>query len=167
MSVLEMLKKAIQDAGVKEVARRSGLSASTISRINSGAMQPGLSVAEKISSALGYTLELKDGPTIASAPRLEFAKNVLRNLRRELEEFGVEHAVIFGSVARKEDGATSDIDIYLNFGDQKPKIENLLFAEGKILQAFGENRVDVISNRRNSIRPSLKGRIEKDGVNVF
>lgn len=167
MTLLEVLQDKIGKVGIKEVARRADLSASTVSRIRSGQINPSLDVTERISEVLGFHLELRTQPAKAQAPRLEFAKNTLNNLKKELKSLGVRHAIIFGSVARKEDGPTSDIDVYLDFGDEKPKIQKMLQAEGRIIETFGENKVDVISQPKSAKNTRLHQRIEKDGVRVF
>lgn len=121
---------------------------------------------EKISDATGFYLELHPESKIAKAPRFNFAKNILGRLRNELRSLGVKHATIFGSVARGDDGPNSDVDVYLEFGE-KPSISKQLRAEGKVIEAFGETKTDVVS----CLDP-IKGRrllfqIEKDGVHVF
>lgn len=165
--ILELLKESIHKVGIKEVARRTDLAASTISRIHSGESMPSLEVAERISTALGYNLQLQLQNLKTSAPRLSFAKQKLMKLKSELKLLGVQHATIFGSVARGEDGPDSDIDIYLDFGPDKPKAFKILKAEGRILEAFGENKVDIISQLKIHKNPRLAERIEKDGVRVF
>lgn len=79
---------------------------------------------------------------------------------------GVRHAFIFGSVARKEDKENSDIDIYLEFAE-KPRAANMLKAEGRVIEAFGETRVDVVSWLESEKGHRLMAEIEKDGVRVF
>jgi hypothetical protein len=61
----------------------------------------------------------------------------------------------------------SDIDIYLDFGDIKPSAGNLLRAEGKILDAFGPQKTDIVSWLHSTRGKILKRRIDKDGVRVF
>lgn len=167
MTILEILQESIGKVGIKEVARRADLSASTVSRIRSGQINPSLDVTERISEVLGFHLELHSQVQNAPAPRLEFTIQTIKNLKMELKSLGVRHAIIFGSVARKEDGPGSDIDIYLDFGGEKPKAQRMLKAEGRILETFGENKVDIVSQLDSVKNPRLKQRIEKDGVRVF
>jgi predicted nucleotidyltransferase len=167
MEILETLKNSIDKVGIKEVARRTGLAPSTISRVNSGLIRPSFEVAEKISLATGFYLELHPETGRAKAPRLEFAKDILGRLRKELKALGVRHAVIFGSVARKEDKANSDIDIYLDFGESVPSVTRLLKAEGRVIESFGETRVDVIGRLKTPRALRLRAQIERDGVRVF
>ena len=49
----------------------------------------------------------------------------------------------------------------------KPKAFKILKAEGRILETFGENKVDIISQLNADKNPRLAERVEKDGVRVF
>jgi predicted nucleotidyltransferase len=166
-SILDLIKESINKVGIKEVARRTHLAPSTISRIRSGESIPSLDVAQKISEAVGYHLFLEPLTQRATAPRLTFAKQILMKLKNELKSLGVQHVTVFGSVARGQDGPDSDIDIYLVFGPDKPKAFKILKAEGRILESFGENKVDIISQLKTHKNPRLLERIEKDGIRVF
>ncbi len=167
MNVLTTLQQSIGKVGVKEVARRTGLSASTVSRIGSGLINPSLQVVEKISSAVGYNLQLHPENQAPAAPRLAFAKDVLGRLRNELKALGVKHVTVFGSVARQTDTAKSDIDLFLDFGFNKLNAAKLLKAEGKIIEAFGQIKVDVVSDLTSTKGQRLKIEIDKDGIRVF
>ena len=166
MEVLKELGTAIERIGIKEIARRSGLSPSTVSRVSSGAISPSLEVVQKISKAAGFKIEILPESIPSYAPRLSFAQNILGRLRKELKSMGVRHVFIFGSVARQEDRENSDIDIYLDFSE-KPKASNLLKAEGRVIEAFGETKVDVVSWLGSEKGRRLMAQIEKDGVRVF
>jgi predicted nucleotidyltransferase len=167
MGILATLQQSIGKVGIKEVARRAGLSPSTVSRIGSGLINPSLEVVEKVSNAIGFHLELLPNKKTISAPRLSFTKDVLRRLRNELKALGVKHAIIFGSVARGEDIATSDIDIFLDFNEDRPSAAKMLKAEGKVIEAFGENKVDLVSNVNSPKGQRLKQQIDKDGIYAF
>jgi predicted nucleotidyltransferase len=168
MSVATVIQNSIARVGIKEVARRTGLSPSTISRVRSGLIRPTLEVVEKIADAVGVRIEAIVDNRMVPAPRLEYAKNVLGRLRNELKIFGVKHAVVYGSVAREEDTESSDIDIFLDFGDKKVSAADILKAEGKVIEGFGENKVDIVSKLGLSAKEkALKSNIEKEGVGVF
>lgn len=167
MSVLDQLKESIREVGIKEMARRAGLPASTVSRVNSGQIKPSLEVIEKLSAAAGLRLTLQVDREGSASSKLIFAKRILSEIKEELKKNGVKHAFIFGSVAREEDRPESDIDIYLDFGDVKPSPGNLLRAEGKILDTFGLQKTDIVSWLHSSRGKRLKQRIDKDRVRVF
>ena len=167
MSVLVKLKSSILEVGIKEIARRAGLSPSTVSRVNSGKIKPSLEVIEKMSAAAGLRLNLQADRDGSRAPKLIFAKRVLSEIKNELRRNGVLHAIVFGSVARGEDNSESDIDIFLDFGEIKPSAASLLTAEGKVFEAFGSHRIDVVSWLRSPRGKRLRQRIDKDGIRVF
>jgi predicted nucleotidyltransferase len=167
MTVLDQLKESVREVGIKEIARRAGLAASTVSRVSTSQINPSFEVIEKISAALGLRLNLQVDRDGSCLSKLIFAKRVLSEIKEELKKNGVRHAVIFGSVAREEDKPESDIDIYLDFGEIKPTAANLLRAEGKILDAFGRQKTDIVSGLYSSRGKRLKQRIDKDGVRVF
>ena len=148
------------------MARRSGISPSTVSRVGSGLIAPSLKVVEKISRALGMRLELRVEET-APGSRLTQAKAVLNGLRKELASCGVKHAVIFGSIARGEGRSDSDVDVFLDFGENLPRLEKMLKAEGRVIQAFGEGHVDVVSDLKGPKMRKLKSQIEEDGIRAF
>src|SRR5258707_15871866 len=101
MTVLDQLKESVREVGIKEIARRAGLAASTVSRMNSGQIKPSLEVIEKISAAVGLRLSLQADRYGSASSKLIFAKRVLGEMKEELKGNGVRHAVIFGSVARE------------------------------------------------------------------
>jgi predicted nucleotidyltransferase len=166
MGIKKELYNEIERVGIKEIARRSGLSPSTVSRVNSKSMNPSFDIIEKISKAAGFKIEIMPEMVQVLAPRLSHAEDVLLRLRKELKSVGVRHVIIFGSTARGEDKDKSDIDIYLDFAE-KPKTSNLLKAEGRIIEAFGENKVDIVSWLESEKGRRLMIQIEKDGVRVF
>ena len=61
----------------------------------------------------------------------------------------------------------TDIDIFLEFTDEKPKVAKLLKAEGRIIEAFGETKVDIVSRLDSVKGQKIKTQIDKDGVRVF
>lgn len=167
MTILDSLNHSIRKVGIKEVARRAGLSASTVSRISSGQIKPSYEVVEKVSAALGFDLHLRKATTASDLPKLIVAKRILSELKEELKKSGIRHVMIFGSVARGDDLADSDIDLYLDFGDQKPSASILLRAEGKIIESFFPLKVDIASHLTSSRGQRLKQKIDKEGVRVF
>ncbi len=167
MGIGEALRSSIKKVGIKEVARRSNLSASTISRVSTAQINPSLEVVEKISNAIGYVLLLQPNIKQVSAPRLLFAEDILGRMRNELKKLGVRHVIIFGSVARGEDKNDSDIDIYLDFGDANINVTKMLKAEGRILESFEKNKVDIVSRLSSAKGQRLKQKIDQEGIRVF
>lgn len=169
MRILETLRKSIKEIGIKEIARRSGLSASTVSRINAGSLSPSLEVTERISEAAGFEIAIHARPlrTTLHEPRLHETLRILRRLKKTLSALGVKHVTVFGSVARGDDGPSSDIDLFIDYGAIQPKADQLLPIEGRIIEAFRGLKVDFISNLSTAKGKRLRIQIEKDGKNAF
>ena len=165
MNILDVLKEIISDTGIKEVARRSGLSPSTVSRIRSGQINPSFDVVNKISEAVGFQLHLKNKEK--KPIELKYAKEVLLKLKEELTSLGVSHVTLFGSVARGTQVSGSDIDVYLDCSNKKIPIADLLKAEGQIIEAFDGVQVDIVTQLKLPKNEKLKQQIEQEGVSVF
>ncbi|MDO5846656.1 MAG: nucleotidyltransferase family protein [Methanocorpusculum sp.] len=75
------------------------------------------------------------------------------------ERFGIETIVIFGSVAREEDRADSDIDIIVTFRHEYDTYMNFLLLSEYLEQLFGRN-VDLLTER--SICHALRPYIQSD-----
>jgi len=82
-----------------------------------------------------------------SPPNLAMCIHALRENRRSLEEVGVRHAAIFGSVARGDATARSDVDVLVDF-DRRDAIDLFGFAalRERLVELFGRD-VDLVSRR--------------------
>jgi len=88
---------------------------------------------------------------------------ILNKHRKTLVNLGAQTLSIFGSVAKNQASATSDIDILVEFDskkglfgfiDLKNYLKNLLQCE-----------IDLVT--KNALHPALKKRILKEAKNVF
>ena len=93
------------------------------------------------------------------------AVETLRAHEGELRRFGVAHAAVFGSVARGEDGAESDIDVLVELDGERPmgifEYARLKIYVGEIL-----DRASDVVNRR-TLKPLLRESILRNAVNAF
>ncbi len=89
----------------------------------------------------------------------------LKPLERRLRERGINALYLFGSTARDEAGATSDLDLLYEY-DPARKF-SLFDQAGAMLELSDEleTKVDLVS--RVGLRPRLRARIEGDMVRVF
>ena len=78
------------------------------------------------------------------------------------KQYGITKLGIFGSVARKENTETSDIDIVVEV--QKPSLSLMYELKEALKQLFG-CEVDLV-RFRDSLRPLFKSNIQKDVVYV-
>lgn len=97
--------------------------------------------------------------------QLADALETLRAHQRELQEFGVQHAAIFGSVARGQSSPTSDIDVLLDLDPARP-IGVFQYARLKLfLAALLPVPADIV--HRKTLKPLLRESILRDAVYAF
>jgi predicted nucleotidyltransferase/DNA-binding XRE family transcriptional regulator len=118
------LHEARRRAGLSqtELARSAGVTQSVISAYESGARQPSLPVLEKLVAATGLELELRIRRTPSTLDRLTgpLGRKV-RAHRAEIKHLcakaGAKNVRVFGSVARGQEAALSDIDMLVDLQD--------------------------------------------------
>jgi len=90
---------------------------------------------------------------------------VLREHAQELERAGVRHAAVFGSVARGDAIATSDIDVLVELDPAAHvSLYDLMGIELRLTDIF-KRKVDVVS--KGGLRPRLDDSILRDAVSAF
>ena len=96
---------------------------------------------------------------------LEQALQTLRRAEAELRAKGVVHAGIFGSTARGEQRADSDIDIVIDFDPSaRITIFDYVGVREDIAELF-DRRVDVVDHR--GLKPELRPNVARDLVYAF
>lgn len=95
-------------------------------------------------------------------------QDVLATLRAhesELRRLGVEHASVFGSVARGDSGIESDIDVLVDLDESRP-IGVFQYARLKLyINGLLNGSADVVNLR--TLKPLLRGSILHDAVHAF
>lgn len=129
LSIAQTIRQARLDADLSQVelAARAGTSQPALARYETGASLPTLPTLERLLAACGRDLEIRTPPSRPSRPvssmrgRLGPHADRLRRRRRRLldaaSKHGVGHLRAFGSVARGEAEAGSDVDLLV---DLKP-----------------------------------------------
>jgi predicted nucleotidyltransferase len=98
-------------------------------------------------------------------PILETALSSLLSHEAELRAAGVRHAAVFGSVARGDATASSDIDVLVELDPEaRVSLYDLMGIELRLREIFGR-KVDVVSRR--GLRPRLDDDILEDAVSAF
>jgi hypothetical protein len=91
--------------------------------------------------------------------------DTLRTHESELRRLGVSHAAVFGSVARGEARADSDIDVLVDLDRDRPlgifDYARLKLYINEILDGAG----DVVNRR--TLKPLLRDSILRDAVHAF
>src|SRR5712691_788794 len=90
---------------------------------------------------------------------------ILRTHESELRHLGVSHAAVFGSVARGEATAASDIDVLIDLDQDRPMgifaYSRLKLYINEILGGAG----DVVNRR--TLKPLLRDNILRDAIHAF
>jgi predicted nucleotidyltransferase len=90
---------------------------------------------------------------------------ILQQHERELHARGVRHAAIFGSVARGEATAGSDLDILIEL-DPEARLDVFAYAGLKsYIAGLFEGEVDVVS--RSALKPYLRSPPEQVAIYAF
>lgn len=89
--------------------------------------------------------------------------SLLRKQAPELErQFGITSMLLFGSVARGEHRADSDVDLLV---DMPPIMYNAVAASNYLEKLLGR-KVDLIRNHK-TLKPSFLEQIKQDGIQVY
>jgi predicted nucleotidyltransferase len=98
------------------------------------------------------------------------ALRILKAHEPELRRRGVTHAAVFGSVARGEANATSDLDVLIDLDPERPiGLFDHAAIKLYIAELFGadslDGPVDIVSSA--NLKSRLRGNILRDAVHAF
>lgn len=126
LPVTQAIRQARRGANLSQVdlAARAGTSQSALARYETGAALPTLPTLERILAACGRRLEIQTPPARSSTPASSVRSQLgpqadrLRRQRRRLldaaDRHGIGHLRAFGSLARGEAQAGSDVDLLVD-----------------------------------------------------
>jgi predicted nucleotidyltransferase len=92
---------------------------------------------------------------------------VIAKLKRheaELKRLGVEHLYMFGSTARGETRADSDVDLFFDHPEGSLGLFELMDVKATAARILGR-KTDIMTRR--SLHPVLRERIEASALQVF
>src|ERR1017187_10434985 len=96
---------------------------------------------------------------------LQYALETLRSHESDLRRLGVSHAAVFGSVARGEAGAESDIDVLVDLDENRP-MGIFQYARLKLyINELLDGPSDVVNRR--TLKPLLRANILHDLIHAF
>ena len=160
-----LLRQARKRAGLSQVdlAARASVTQSVISAYESGQRQPSLPALTRLIDAAGFELTLVLRPPPVRLRRLSGPVGRRVRCRREdlvaaAAAHGVSNLRVFGSVARGEDRADSDVDLVADF---PPGLS--LLGLGRLeadLEGILGTRVDLIPAA--DLEPGVQERVEPD-----
>jgi uncharacterized protein len=163
----DLLRRARRSAGLtqRELATRAGVTQSVISAYESGARQPALPTLAALVEATGADLVVDVRPRGRSVAALSGPLG--RRLRSRhatvlavARRHGVDNVRVFGSVARSEDGADSDIDLLVRLPPGMGLL-GVLRLQSELAEAL-DARVDVVPD--DSLKPAARDEILAETV---
>ena len=144
----QIIKEARVDAGLSQVelAIRARTSQPAIAKYESGGASPSLRTLDRILRAAGVRLELSTTP-MRSNPRFDgelfsSLQTHRMEIHRIVKSHGGENIRVFGSVARGEESASSDIDLLIDL-DVAEKGSFALMSIEEELKELLQRKVDV------------------------
>jgi uncharacterized protein len=161
-----LLKQARERSGLSqsELARRAGVTQSMISAYESALREPAMSTLARLVEAAGLHLRVsldEAGPEPLSGPVGQIVRQRRRELVAAAQAHGASHVRVFGSVARGEDHADSDVDL---LADLPPGLGLLGYARllDQLEAVLGGVRVDLIPAA--DLKPELRARVEREAI---
>lgn len=87
----------------------------------------------------------------------EYILAKLKSNKSRIDKFGIQTIGLFGSYARDEQTATSDIDILIEFIPDKENFDNYMAVYDLIEEMFGNEKLEVVTKEGLSphIGPSI------------
>ena len=88
----------------------------------------------------------------------------LKEHEAELKALGVQHLYLFGSIARGDAGAESDVDLFFDHQRGRLSLFGLMDIKERAARILGRN-TDIMT--RESLHKTLRQRIEASALQVF
>jgi hypothetical protein len=168
MSAAAILRRARVEAGLTqtELARRAGTAQSAVARYESGAASPSIRTLERLLAAAGHRLVLdaqRGTPeqTDLSGARMRRLQQLRPDILRVARRYSITDVRVFGSVARGEDTADSDIDLLVEFDAGEHGALPLIALRRELAELIGET-VDVAT--LDLLRPEIATEAEATAV---
>lgn len=155
------MRAARERAGLTqtELARRAGTSQPNLNRIERGVSEPTLALLRRLIRACGSVLELR--VTQCSPSKLD---RVLARRRTEILDVarkrGVQNVRVYGSVARGDDTAASDLDLLISLEPGRDLVDLMAFRED-VATILG---VEIDVSTVELLRPAIRRRAVAEGV---
>ncbi|MGZ3499389.1 MAG: helix-turn-helix domain-containing protein [Vulcanimicrobiaceae bacterium] len=153
------------------LATRAGVTENAIRKIESGdSKEPRFSTGVRIARALDIEPDVIVGDVASgskqSRPELAAVLRQIRVCREELAREGVAHVLVFGSVARGDANAQSDVDIIVQPAPSARFSLLNLSAASDILHRALSRRVDVVTER-SICRAPFAQTVQDEAVHAF
>lgn len=141
-----MVRRARQQAGLTQqsLGDRAGTSQAAVARYESDSTSPSVATLERLLRAAGSTLVLSTAPARPvdlSSTRAALLRRHRGDVLRLARKAGASNVRVFGSVARGDDDAGSDIDLLVDF-DVAGGLLPIIALQGELEELLGQ-KVDV------------------------
>lgn len=164
----EVLREARRRAQLSQtdVARRSGVAQSVISAYESGRREPGVQTLARLVQATGHELELDIVPVPdrqLGLPDTPLGRRLRRHRQAIIETAanrGARNVRVFGSVARGENTAGSDIDLLVDL-DIGVGVVGLAGLRRELSDLLGVG-VDVVP--ADTLKPRIRARVLAEAI---
>lgn len=149
-----------------DVARRAGIAQSVISAYESGRREPGVRTLARLVAATGHELELDVVPTpsrqlgLPDTPRGRQLRRRRKAIIEAAAKRGAHNVRVFGSVARGEDTADSDIDLLVDL-EERVGVVGLAGLKRELTELLGTS-VDVVP--ADSLKPRIRAEILAEAI---
>ncbi len=151
-----------------ELARRAGVPQSVVSEYEAGRRQPALPTLAKLVAATGHELTLgleRSDPSVRGLPDSPLGRRVRQHrlaLLAAVSTAGAGNLRVFGSVARGEDTATSDVDLLVD-GPEGTGLFTLLALEEQLQRIL---HVDVDLATPGSLKPRVRAEALAEAIAI-
>jgi hypothetical protein len=161
-----ILREARMKAGLSQVelARLAGVAQSVVSAYESGRRQPALPTLVRLIEATGQDIDVVLLPRRTPPDRPGLLRSKVHShraeLRRAAAKYGASNVRMFGSVARGEETADSDIDLLADFS-----AGTSLFTLARLqreLESILGAPVDIVP--ASGLKPDVRAEVERDVV---
>ena len=149
-----------------DVARRAGVAQSVVSVYESGRREPSIRTLERLVAATGHRMVIqleRDSEARPGLPDSPLGRRLRQRRKAVLAcaaRYGATNVRVFGSVARGEDRAGSDVDLVVDLAPRTGLFE--LGALSRELAEIVGTPVDVAPS--DSLRPRVRAEVERDSV---
>lgn len=165
-----LLGEARSRAGLSqsELARRAGVAQSVISEYEAGKRQPALPTLSKLIAATGHQLTMgleRTDSDVRGLPNTALGRRLRQHRRALLDAVvaaGGRNLRVFGSVARGEDGPSSDVDLLVDL-PEGVGLFALLELEGT-LERILKVKVDLAPE--SSLKPRVRAEALADAITL-
>ena len=83
----------------------------------------------------------------------DFIISTIRTHKSELSQFGIKDIGLFGSYAREEQSAKSDIDILIDFEPDKESFDNYMAVYDYFERLFKNEKIEIVT--KNGLSPYI------------